>query len=90
MDNLDQTLENIVREWVARQEETRMIERVFDVLIGLFGLCVILFNRKAAEDTVSYSNRVWGMYGEEDIMTFRIAFVLAGCAFVAFSLRGVW
>jgi uncharacterized membrane protein YuzA (DUF378 family) len=67
-----------------------MIERVFDVLIGVAGLACIFFNRRGAEDAVSYSNRVWGMYGEEDIMTFRIAYVIGGCVFVAFSLRHFW
>jgi hypothetical protein len=67
-----------------------MIERAFDVLIGVAGLCLIFFNRRGAEDAVSYHNRVWGMYGEEDIMTFRICYVIGGCAFVAFSLRDFW
>lgn len=68
-----------------------MIETVFDVIIGVFGMVLILFNKHAAKDTVSYWNRVQSnMYVEEDIMTFRIGFVVGGCAFVGFSLRGFW
>ena len=62
---------------------------MFDVLIGIFGLAMILFNRYAAKDAVRFWSK-WGLYGEEDVMTFRMGFVLAGCAFVAFSLRGIW
>jgi hypothetical protein len=68
-----------------------MVETLFNVVATLVGLYAVLFNKKAAADTINFWNGLKAnLYGEKDLAWIRSGFVFVGALFIAYGLRSLW